>query len=235
MNSLINYRLTGVRGAAFPNMHIQLPTRVLYINGFKGVRKVIDKNVNPADYGDMAPLVKFGCAITPGVVMTPISSILEACNANLNPEPLHVRWLRGFTLRLVREVIFGVGLNQMSDHFEQVIPTDYSPAIRNAGGSMIAGVVSGYLSHVPHNLSTMKLMTPSKSYALLLHEFSQQRMGSVKFLPTAMQSPAATCLSIVAPKGLLVRTTQVVGSFVLLNGIIHLMGGVHWNRNEEDD
>ncbi|KAJ1615687.1 cyclic nucleotide-binding-like protein, partial [Pavlovales sp. CCMP2436] len=35
LNSWLNYRLTGQSAALFPNMHIQLPTRILYINGFK--------------------------------------------------------------------------------------------------------------------------------------------------------------------------------------------------------
>ena len=29
---------------------------------------------------------------------------------------------------------------------------------------MLAGVISGYFSHVVHNLSTLKLMNPNKSY-----------------------------------------------------------------------
>jgi hypothetical protein len=35
MNAQINYALTGIKGPLFPQMHVQLPTRVLYINGFK--------------------------------------------------------------------------------------------------------------------------------------------------------------------------------------------------------
>jgi len=35
LNTLINARLTGVRGALFPNMHIQVPTRIVYITGLK--------------------------------------------------------------------------------------------------------------------------------------------------------------------------------------------------------
>lgn len=36
--------------------------------------------------------------------------------------------------------------------------------MRNVLGSLMAGVCSGYLSHIPHNLATLKLMEPSKSY-----------------------------------------------------------------------
>ena len=35
MNAQINHALTGIKGPLFPQMHVQLPTRVLYINGFK--------------------------------------------------------------------------------------------------------------------------------------------------------------------------------------------------------
>ncbi|CAN0535694.1 unnamed protein product, partial [Scytosiphon promiscuus] len=29
---------------------------------------------------------------------------------------------------------------------------------RTAAGSMISGVIAGYLSHIPHNVSTLKLL-----------------------------------------------------------------------------
>jgi CRP-like cAMP-binding protein len=47
LNALLNQRLTGVKmGSLFPNMHIQLPTRIVYINGFKGLRGYLDKMVS---------------------------------------------------------------------------------------------------------------------------------------------------------------------------------------------
>ncbi len=49
-----------------------------------------------------------------GLIMTPISSFLEASNAGVhNPEPMQRRMFRGIVPRAVREVIFGVGLNQV--------------------------------------------------------------------------------------------------------------------------
>ena len=135
--------------------------------------------------------------------MTPVSSILEACNAgelssklmsiellnerslppppffffcskgHSNPEPLYVRWIRGIIPRGLREVpfslnsfvfvfvvlsiiyfilnieqvIFGVGLNQLSDYCEERIPPYIeNTALRNAAGSLTAGIISGYLS-----------------------------------------------------------------------------------------
>lgn len=50
LNSWLNYRLTGQSGAMFPNMHIQLPTRIAYINGFKLARQLLDEKVEPSDY-----------------------------------------------------------------------------------------------------------------------------------------------------------------------------------------
>ena len=35
LNALINAKLTGTRAALFPNMHIQVPTRIVYISGLK--------------------------------------------------------------------------------------------------------------------------------------------------------------------------------------------------------
>lgn len=46
MNAILNQQLTGVRkGSLFPNMHIQIPTRIFYINGFKGIRQFLDTKV----------------------------------------------------------------------------------------------------------------------------------------------------------------------------------------------
>ncbi len=42
MGTLLNASLTGVRAPTFfPNMHVQIPTRVVYINGFKATRQVV--------------------------------------------------------------------------------------------------------------------------------------------------------------------------------------------------
>ncbi len=125
-----------------------------------------------------------GLAVAPGIIMTPLSSLLEASVAHLNPEPLWRRATRGLTFRCGREIIFGIGLNQLTDYCEERTPTTLSKVfvclqpqvsviclvtlflvyqpLRNAAGSMLAGMMSGYLSHVPHNLSTLKLMNPSK-------------------------------------------------------------------------
>ena len=62
-------------------------------------------------------------ACIPGLLMTPVSSMLEACNAgHANPEPLALRWMRGIQPRALREVIFGIGINQLSDWCEERVP-----------------------------------------------------------------------------------------------------------------
>ena len=46
LNAAMNARLSGQWGTLFPNMHIQCPARILYINGFKGLRQYLDWKVS---------------------------------------------------------------------------------------------------------------------------------------------------------------------------------------------
>lgn len=46
-----------------------------------------------------------------------------------------------------------------------------NPALRNAFGSLTAGVICGYLSHVVHNMSVLKLMAPHKNYRTLWEDY----------------------------------------------------------------
>ncbi|KAF0700258.1 Aste57867_9213 [Aphanomyces stellatus] len=230
LNSYLNAKLTGQAPATlFPNMGVQIPTRVAYINGFKGLRHFLENNIDDESYENPG-YVRIAKAIAPGIIMTPVSSMLEACNAgHMNPESLATRWIRGLAPRAVREIIFGVGLNQLSDYFEERIPLDESqPVLKNALGSMFAGVVSGYFSHVPHNLSTLKLMNPQKSYSRHLNDLIEHAQARV---PSSIESPqarrvVATLLAFVFPKGLTIRTTQIVGSFIILNGTINSLKDV---------
>jgi CRP-like cAMP-binding protein len=222
LNVLINQALTGVKAASFfPNMHIQLPTRIVYINGFKQLRGYLDAHIKPEEYA-FPNAVRLGAAITPGLIMTPVSSILEASVAgNSNPESMWTRWTRGLVPRAGREVIFGVGLNQLSDYFEERVPYIENPVLKNAAGSLAAGVVSGYFSHVVHNLSTLKLTNPSKSYKELFREYckkSEARLPQT-WTPQA-RSRLGTAAAVLFPAGCLIRTTQIVGSFIILNGTI---------------
>lgn len=83
MNSLLNARLTNNKqGALFPNMHIQLPVRVMYLNGIKNLRVYIDHHKQSLlKAGSDKRLTELGLACIPGLAMTPFSSILEASNA----------------------------------------------------------------------------------------------------------------------------------------------------------
>jgi len=226
LNAAMNARLSGQWGKLFPNMHIQLPARVLYINGFKGLRQFLDQSVKPEEYSQ-PNLCRLGLSFTPGILMTPLSSILEASNAgHMNPEPLAQRWMRGNCWRMVREIIFGIGLNQLSDYFEERIPQSLveSEGLRNMGGSMIAGVFSGYLSHIPHNLSTLKLMTPNKTYWQHLGSLVAQSEARVPTsLSPGVRNAVATVFAILFPRAVMIRTVQIVGSFTILNGTINTL------------
>eukprot|EP00751_Fragilariopsis_kerguelensis_P037745 CAMPEP_0170953810 /NCGR_PEP_ID=MMETSP0735-20130129/32136_1 /TAXON_ID=186038 /ORGANISM="Fragilariopsis kerguelensis, Strain L26-C5" /LENGTH=212 /DNA_ID=CAMNT_0011365223 /DNA_START=921 /DNA_END=1559 /DNA_ORIENTATION=- len=202
--------------------------------------------------------------------MTPLSSILEASNAgHLNKEPMAIRSTRGVVARCGREVIFGLGLNQLSDYFQERWQFGDSPMISNMIGSMMAGVVSGYFSHVPHILSTYKLIEPHRSYAdmagvvsgyfshvphilstykliephrsyadlyqnvfversvppFLERYLTQQAKSTTHSNVVANYSGTQQAIRFIAatifPRGLVVRTTQIVGSFIILNGTIN--------------
>lgn len=225
LNAYINWSLTGKSNHLFPNMHIQIPTRIVYINGFKLLRLEFDKRVDP-DKTSNPTLTRLGLCFAPGIMMTPVSSLLEATNAgHMNSEPMHTRWLRGMVPRMMREVIFGVGLNQLSDYCEERMPVAVeNQKIRNMMGSMTAGVISGYFSHVPHNLSTLKLLNPAQSYLELFRSYAGRH---TIYVPSSIQGKtrdiAASVISVVFPQAVLIRTMQIVGSFVILNGTINAL------------
>jgi hypothetical protein len=183
--------------------------------------------------------LRLAMAVAPGIIMTPISSILEASNAgHLNSEPMATRWLRGIVARCGREIVFGIGLNQMSDYWEEqwqeLLGRDKTnPMISNAAGSLTAGVISGYFSHVPHNMSTYKLLEPRRSYSDLYSMFVDRSVpniveNAIKSSPFFTQSPTLAQIvryatATIFPRGLIVRTTQIVGSFMILNGTINYL------------
>lgn len=231
LNAMLNQRLTGVKAELFPNMHIQVPVRVAYITGFKGLRSFLDQRVDP-DLSSHPNLVRMATTILPGVIMTPISSVLEASNAgHMNKEPMQTRWMRGALPRGGREIIFGVGLNQMSDYCEErIMPyAGGHDMLANAAGSCLAGVVSGYLSHVPHNISTLKLLEPSQSYSQLYKTFVDKSVPPFldrilpESWPLAARNTARTVFATFFPRGVMIRTTQIVGSFIILNGTINYL------------
>jgi len=206
-------------------MHIQIPTRIVYINGFKGLRQFFDSKVKSQEW-ENPQLVRLAAAIAPGLCMTPMSSILEACNAgHSNPEPLYRRWTRGIVTRAGREVIFGIGLNQLSDFCEERVPSVIeNPTLRNAAGSLSAGVMCGYLSHVVHNMSTLKLMNPNKSYSTHFKEYCKKAENRIPAnISAGARGPLSVLLACIFPTGVHIRTSQIVGSFIILNGTINAM------------
>ena len=46
------------------------------------------------------------------------------------------------------------------------------------------GVLAGYFSHVPHNLSALKLMEPDKSYGQLFREYAKVNEVSTLSVPS---------------------------------------------------
>lgn len=233
LNAILNARLTGGKmGDLLPNMHIQVPTRIAYITGLKGLRSYFESSVDP-DLYKYPDGIRIVTAVAPGLIITPVSSILEASNAgHMNSENLWTRrWLRGLVPRCGREIIFGIGLNQMSDYFEERVSpfVNDNHMMATAVGSLFAGVVSGYLSHVPHNLSTLKLMQPQKSYGTLYKEFVNSSVPSnVDKMVQSWSSPTARSLTrglfaTICPRGVMIRTVQIVGSFIILNGSINII------------
>ena len=230
LNATLNRALTGAKAELFPNMHIQVPTRIAYICGFKGLRGFFDEHVKPEEY-NYPGTVNLAAALAPGILMTPISSVLEASNAgHMNPESMTTRWMRGAIPRCGREIIFGLGLNQLSDYFEERLTPFFrdNPLMANAAGSLAAGVVSGYLSHVPHNISTFKLLQPERSYGDLYQMFVDKSVPPVidtmvESWPATTRNWTRTLFATLFPKGLIIRTTQIVGSFIILNGTINYL------------
>jgi len=96
LNSFMNASLVGREAAGtalFPNMHVQIPTRVAYINGFKATRQWLQGVVTERwavleSQGLKVPemeryVLRFAPVLLPGVFMTPLSGILEASNGIL--------------------------------------------------------------------------------------------------------------------------------------------------------
>ena len=85
----------------------------------QGIRSFMDKNLRPEEWR-FPTVVRWTEVLAPGLLMTPVSSVLEASNAgHSNPEPLVRRWTRGVMWRGMREIIFAAGLNQVSGCAQQ--------------------------------------------------------------------------------------------------------------------
>lgn len=121
-------------------------------------------------------------SIVAGLAMTPLSSCLEACHVtNRN---ICLRAIHGYRFRCVREIMFAYGLNN---------PITAS--------TMYTWVVAAYVSHIPHILSTMKLMNPTETYLSLFKNY-------------IADDPLKR---ILLPKGVILRTIQIMGSYTIIN------------------
>lgn len=225
-------------------MHIQTPTRIMYINGIKNIRLYLEsKKPEWIKQGFDKSTVQYATAIAPGVLMTPFSSILEASNAgHMNPESLALRCTRGLIPRTLREVIFAIGLNEVSDYCQAAVPAQLeNKVVRNVVGSITAGVLAGYVSHVPHNLSTLKLLKPQLSYAQhfgsLVKTAIESRFkqpDSLVYRSRPVYSLLGASIVFALPRGVIIRSMQIAGSFVLVNGAILLFNSVNLDAKARD-
>lgn len=226
MNNFINQAITGQKGPWFPHMHVQAPVRIVYVNGLKQIRgflDTVDLSGNPNAW-----LYRMLFTMVPGVVMCPFSSVLEASNAHVNKEPLHLRWMRGFAPRLAREILFAIGMNQLADYFTERSRVE-NPHLRNAVGSISAGVCSGYFSHMPHILSTKKLYEPQKSYKVLFDDVWKSQLHRVpEIFPESAKPAVAKVMAVAFPVGVIRRSLQISGTFIVINGIIYVLRDKNW-------
>lgn len=231
MNALINRAVTGQSCPFFPNMHIQVPVRVIYINGMKQCRSYFDNQQQGLLGNPNAWLYQLMYAMMPGLVMCPFSSVLEASNATNNTEPMTWRWTRGYAPRMAREVLFAIGMNQAADFFTErwgsVITQ--SDGLRGAMGNVSAGLCAGYLSHLPHNLSTKKLYAPTRSYQELFEELWRRDVARVPtWCPAPMVDMAAKAITVLFPVGVVRRSMQICGTFMIINGIGFALRDKNW-------
>ena len=230
MNSMINQKLAGGKaGPLFPQMHVQIPIRVVYLNGIKQVRGYVDQV--DCHQHQFPTVTRMLLSFLPGVVMCPFSSVLEASNATNNPTHISRRWLIGIVPRLGREIIFGVGMNQLADFMTERISFIENDFIRHASGSISAGWIAGYFSHIPHNLSALKLMNPDLSYRQVwskLYANSKPLVPDVIPKGTAAHDLCAQVMAVVMPIGVVRRSLQIAGTFLIVNGFTYYFRDRDW-------
>lgn len=124
---------------------------------------------------------KFLNSATTGIMMTPMISLIESCNVYKKNEVFN-KSKHGLVARGIRETAFAYAINTIDNP--------------------VGIVISAYFSHIPHILSTMKLIKPDVSYINLLREYVARDWTRIMF-----------------PTGVLLRTTQIVGSCVIINCI----------------
>jgi hypothetical protein len=227
MNAVINQRLMGgVRGALFPNMHIQIPNRILYINGLKQIRFALQE-IDTTNMDN--PLAwQLLCSFLPGILMCPFASVLEGANV-VSDESVLRRWRHGYSPRLCREVIFGIGINQLSDWCSERFQDIESTFVRGCCGSIAAGITAGYFSHIPHVMSTLKLMQPHLGYGeLWTQHYTKYLTQLPPSIPSHRRAIAAKVLSVVFPLGVVRRSCQIAGTFILINSTVFMCRDQNW-------
>jgi len=136
-------------------MRYQLPTSLSYILLFEKIHNSIKY------YSDDF----FSTMIVPGVLMTPVSAMMEIFNTKHGKNNIVniVKKSRyGTTLRLIREISFGVGLFYTGKLTENI--TYGNKIIENLLSSLVCGFLVGYTTHLPNILSLMKIENNEKSY-----------------------------------------------------------------------
>ena len=138
--------------------------------------------------------------------------------------------MRGYVPRLAREIIFGIGMNQLADFCAERVPRSIeNQHLRNAVGSLSAGVLAGYLSHVPHVLSTHKLLKPHLTYTELFKvEWSKHVDKLPEWLPPESKVGVAKLRAVIFPTACLRRSMQICGTFVIINGITYSLRNKDW-------
>lgn len=186
MNILINKRITQCNNTIQygPKMYFQMPVRITYILGYKYIS--LNSGIDNKYYN----------SIFTGMLMTPFSSILEACHTNNGNKMQIIMYSRhGSLFRLLREISFSYGLN---------FTTDNNSSYYLTSNYIIHSVFATYISHIPHILSTQKLFTPNVSYYKILNQYISNGNKLHKIL---------------IPNGIFLRTIQILGSYIIINSV----------------
>eukprot|EP01065_Artemidia_motanka_P030204 TRINITY_DN36216_c0_g1_i1.p1 TRINITY_DN36216_c0_g1~~TRINITY_DN36216_c0_g1_i1.p1 ORF type:complete len:456 (+),score=131.53 TRINITY_DN36216_c0_g1_i1:59-1426(+) len=208
--------------AAAGNIAVTTGARAVFIFAAKRLRETF------AGGPEASTAAQIGAAVAPGVVLAPLSGWLEA-RRKAGPwaaPRMRTDWSHGFCARAVRDGLFTLGMNQLSDFFEERCPSDWDPTVRVVAGSAASGVVVGYATHIPHMLCSMKLRYPTCTYSDLFQRYAREAEGRLpKQLPPRLSGPAAAALAVLMPTGVVSRCAQLVVTFGLVNGVLQMVSG----------
>jgi hypothetical protein len=84
-------------------------------------------------------------------------------------------------------------------------------------------------------MSTLKILNPQKTYSQLFREYIAQSENRLPLgVPTNMKRGLSYAMALLAPRGLLIRTSQIVGSFIILNGTINALQSTFSNKSSSN-